>query len=235
MAVTYEWRGPLHNVELNELHAEAFETRVFDETEWNWVDHVHRHSFGVGRRSGREPPDRVCERSLGRPGSRLAPGHDGRQARTSPRRRHGPRSHGRRTGETGRMRVAARRLRRASTSLLPRRLRVQTDRRRAHRLVSPRHGRVPGGRTTSLQADPGFANVAWEPGVYRGFLPATSRCALAPMMLFSCSTARAAYRMFSWPRDSSHRSQSSQPAPSMPNSPSNCKPASSTSARSSSG
>lgn len=46
MTVTYEWRGPFHNVELNELHAEAFETRVFDETEWNWVDQVHRHSLG---------------------------------------------------------------------------------------------------------------------------------------------------------------------------------------------
>jgi GNAT superfamily N-acetyltransferase len=46
MAVTYEWRAPFDNVELNELHAEAFETRVFDETEWNWVDQVHRHSLG---------------------------------------------------------------------------------------------------------------------------------------------------------------------------------------------
>jgi GNAT superfamily N-acetyltransferase len=46
MAVTYDWRGPFDNVELNELHAEAFETRVFDETEWNWLDQVHRHSLG---------------------------------------------------------------------------------------------------------------------------------------------------------------------------------------------
>jgi GNAT superfamily N-acetyltransferase len=46
MAVTYEWRGPFDNLELNELHAEAFETRVFDETDWNWVDQVHRHSLG---------------------------------------------------------------------------------------------------------------------------------------------------------------------------------------------
>jgi len=46
MAVTYEWRGRFDNIELNELHAEAFETRVFDETEWNWVDQVHRHSLG---------------------------------------------------------------------------------------------------------------------------------------------------------------------------------------------
>jgi GNAT superfamily N-acetyltransferase len=45
MAVTYEWRAPFDNVELNE-HAEAFETRVFDETEWNWVHQVHRHSLG---------------------------------------------------------------------------------------------------------------------------------------------------------------------------------------------
>jgi len=53
----------------------------------------------------------------------------------------GPRSSGRRPGETGRTRVAARRLRRASTSLLLRPLRVQTDRCRAHRLVGPRHRR----------------------------------------------------------------------------------------------
>jgi GNAT superfamily N-acetyltransferase len=55
MTVTYEWRGPFDNVELNELHAEAFETRVFDETEWNWVDQVHRHSLGwvVGRDGNR--------------------------------------------------------------------------------------------------------------------------------------------------------------------------------------
>jgi GNAT superfamily N-acetyltransferase len=46
VAVTYEWRGSFDNVELNELHAEAFETRVFDETEWNWADQVHRYSLG---------------------------------------------------------------------------------------------------------------------------------------------------------------------------------------------
>ena len=28
------------------LHAEAFGTRVFDESEWNWVQLVHRHSLG---------------------------------------------------------------------------------------------------------------------------------------------------------------------------------------------
>ena len=46
MAITLSWRGGLTNREVNELHAEAFGTRVFDETEWNWVDLVHRHSLG---------------------------------------------------------------------------------------------------------------------------------------------------------------------------------------------
>jgi GNAT superfamily N-acetyltransferase len=46
MTLGYEWRGEFGNVEINELHAEAFETRVFDETEWNWVELVHRHSLG---------------------------------------------------------------------------------------------------------------------------------------------------------------------------------------------
>jgi GNAT superfamily N-acetyltransferase len=42
----YEWRGPFSNAEVNELHAEAFETRVFDETEWNWDELTSRHSLG---------------------------------------------------------------------------------------------------------------------------------------------------------------------------------------------
>jgi len=46
--ITYEWRGQFSNVELNELHAEAFETRVFDEAEWNWRDLTERHSLGWG-------------------------------------------------------------------------------------------------------------------------------------------------------------------------------------------
>ncbi|MGH9214102.1 MAG: GNAT family N-acetyltransferase [Acidimicrobiales bacterium] len=44
--VTYAWRGDFRNVELNELHAEAFETRVFDETEWDWSVQVRGHSLG---------------------------------------------------------------------------------------------------------------------------------------------------------------------------------------------
>lgn len=46
MAVVYEWRGPFTNQEVNALHAEAFGTRVFGESEWNWVELVRRHSLG---------------------------------------------------------------------------------------------------------------------------------------------------------------------------------------------
>ncbi|MFL5736219.1 MAG: GNAT family N-acetyltransferase [Actinomycetota bacterium] len=46
MAVEYSWRGGFSNRELNELHAEAFETRVYDESEWNWREQVERHSLG---------------------------------------------------------------------------------------------------------------------------------------------------------------------------------------------
>ena len=46
MTVIYEWRGEFTNTEVNVLHAEAFGTRVFDESEWNWVQLVHRHSLG---------------------------------------------------------------------------------------------------------------------------------------------------------------------------------------------
>ena len=52
--VTYEWRGGFENVEVNALHAEAFGTRVFDESEWNWVRMVDQHSLGwvVAREDG---------------------------------------------------------------------------------------------------------------------------------------------------------------------------------------
>jgi GNAT superfamily N-acetyltransferase len=53
--VVYEWRGAFGNQEVNALHAEAFETRVYDESEWNWEQLVDRHSLGwvVGRDEGR--------------------------------------------------------------------------------------------------------------------------------------------------------------------------------------
>lgn len=51
----YEWRGAFTNQEINALHAEAFSTEVFDESEWNWVDLVRRHSLGwVVARAGAE-------------------------------------------------------------------------------------------------------------------------------------------------------------------------------------
>ena len=44
--VQYEWRGSFSNRKVNELHAEAFDTRVFDESEWNWEELVATHSLG---------------------------------------------------------------------------------------------------------------------------------------------------------------------------------------------
>jgi GNAT superfamily N-acetyltransferase len=46
MPVTYEWRGDFTNQEVNALHAEAFDTPMFDESEWNWGQLVQRHSLG---------------------------------------------------------------------------------------------------------------------------------------------------------------------------------------------
>jgi GNAT superfamily N-acetyltransferase len=44
--VAYEWRGQFTNDEVNALHAEAFATRVFEGSEWNWRDLVAAHSLG---------------------------------------------------------------------------------------------------------------------------------------------------------------------------------------------
>ena len=46
MTTTYEWRGAFDNTEINALHAQAFRTRVFGASEWNWVDQVLHHSLG---------------------------------------------------------------------------------------------------------------------------------------------------------------------------------------------
>jgi hypothetical protein len=43
------WRGSFTNVEVHSLHAEAFETRLVDESEWNWPDLTARHQ-GIGTR-----------------------------------------------------------------------------------------------------------------------------------------------------------------------------------------
>jgi GNAT superfamily N-acetyltransferase len=44
--VTYQWRGAFGNDELNALHAEAFDTRVFASDEWDWVALANAHSLG---------------------------------------------------------------------------------------------------------------------------------------------------------------------------------------------
>lgn len=46
MHIELLWRGFFGNQEANALHAEAFETRVFSESEWNWVELTSRHSLG---------------------------------------------------------------------------------------------------------------------------------------------------------------------------------------------
>ena len=43
MAIEYEWRGAFGNDEFHVLHAEAFDTRVFDD---DWVALTERHSLG---------------------------------------------------------------------------------------------------------------------------------------------------------------------------------------------
>jgi GNAT superfamily N-acetyltransferase len=54
MAILLEWRGTFTNHEVNHLHAEAFETRVFGDAEWNWVELTSAHSLGwvTARRNG---------------------------------------------------------------------------------------------------------------------------------------------------------------------------------------
>jgi GNAT superfamily N-acetyltransferase len=46
VGIEFSWRGDFSNAEMNALHAEAFETRVYDESEWNWGDQVEHHSLG---------------------------------------------------------------------------------------------------------------------------------------------------------------------------------------------
>jgi GNAT superfamily N-acetyltransferase len=44
--IEFQWRGAFSNREVNVLHAEAFETRVFTDEEWDWVALTDRHSLG---------------------------------------------------------------------------------------------------------------------------------------------------------------------------------------------
>lgn len=55
MDVELLWRGAFETGEVNELHADAFTTRLFSEAEWDWHVLVHRHSLGwvTARRGAR--------------------------------------------------------------------------------------------------------------------------------------------------------------------------------------
>ena len=44
--ITYAWRGTFTSTEANTLHAEAFETRLFADDEWDWVSLTAQHSLG---------------------------------------------------------------------------------------------------------------------------------------------------------------------------------------------
>ncbi len=54
MTTSFEWRGAFTNEEVNALHAEAFQTRVYDEAEWDWVRLTSQYSLGwvVARQGG---------------------------------------------------------------------------------------------------------------------------------------------------------------------------------------
>jgi GNAT superfamily N-acetyltransferase len=46
MSISYSWQGKIENDEVNALHAEAFETRLFTAQEWDWQALLTRHSLG---------------------------------------------------------------------------------------------------------------------------------------------------------------------------------------------
>lgn len=46
MPIEYRWRGEVGNDEVNTLHAEAFETRLFTADEWDWQSLLAQHSLG---------------------------------------------------------------------------------------------------------------------------------------------------------------------------------------------
>lgn len=53
MTVNCVWRGPVENAELNRLHAQAFESRLYSDDEWDWSQLLARHSLGwVAAREG---------------------------------------------------------------------------------------------------------------------------------------------------------------------------------------
>jgi GNAT superfamily N-acetyltransferase len=42
------WHAPFTSTEVNALHAECFETRVYPDAEWDWAALCERHSLGWG-------------------------------------------------------------------------------------------------------------------------------------------------------------------------------------------
>jgi GNAT superfamily N-acetyltransferase len=46
VAIGYEWRGEFGNAEVHVLHAEAFDTPVYDDAEWDWRALTAAHSLG---------------------------------------------------------------------------------------------------------------------------------------------------------------------------------------------
>jgi hypothetical protein len=44
--ITFNWRGEFSNAEIHALHADAFQTRLFDESEWNWIEQCNQYSLG---------------------------------------------------------------------------------------------------------------------------------------------------------------------------------------------
>ncbi len=45
-SITFGWRAPFTNPEIHALHAAAFGTRLYDESEWDWIAQTERHSLG---------------------------------------------------------------------------------------------------------------------------------------------------------------------------------------------
>ena len=46
MSIEIQWRGEFTSGEANALHAEAFDTRLFSDDEWDWRSQVEDHSMG---------------------------------------------------------------------------------------------------------------------------------------------------------------------------------------------
>jgi hypothetical protein len=43
--ITVVWRGSFTNDDIHAVHAEAFETRLYDESEWDWIAQCEQYSL----------------------------------------------------------------------------------------------------------------------------------------------------------------------------------------------